>query len=67
MREGKLVGGRHAVMTREMHSPHNNPTDSLTASPNNQLRAEDVNQQRREKSQGAPRKTSGSDSAAVNS
>lgn len=28
MREGKLVGGRHAVMTREMHSPHNNPTDT---------------------------------------
>lgn len=40
---------------------------SLTASPNNQLRARDWSQQKWEKSLGAPGKTSGSKSAAVNS
>lgn len=40
---------------------------SLTARPNNQLRAEDGSQQRRERSPRGPVKASGSDSAAVNS
>lgn len=40
---------------------------SLTASPNNQLKAKDVSQKRRRKSRGELWRTSGSDSAAVNS
>lgn len=40
---------------------------SLTASPNNQLRAGDGSQQKWEKSPGAPGKASGTNGAAVNS
>lgn len=54
-------------MTQELQLPHNkSPQHRLTASPNNQLRAADRSQERREKSLGAPWKTSGSDSGAVN-
>lgn len=66
-RGGGRWGPTHRHESENVIASQQSQQHSLTAHPNNQLRAEDSSQQRREKSLGVPGKTSGSDSAVVNS